>query len=101
MAKLEESRVPTEEITRERFQEWAALLEPNHATPAFLIGIGHDETTGEIHVCYPEETSWMRISFAFYLLSWTAWGGLIPSSRWPWLFLLRDRHLVKPGHRAG
>lgn len=49
--------VQTERITRERLDEWAQTLAEHHATPILLVAIGHDETTGQLHVCVPEDVS--------------------------------------------
>ena len=38
--------VPTAEITQERLQRWAKLLEESDATPALLLGIGHNRFSG-------------------------------------------------------
>jgi hypothetical protein len=44
-------RVPTEEITASRLKDWAEDMNKHHAAPMCLIGCGHDEEVGEIHVC--------------------------------------------------
>jgi hypothetical protein len=47
--------VPTEAITRERLDRWAARMRDSHATPLILIGVGHDENIGQIVVCTLDE----------------------------------------------
>ena len=53
--------VPTERITHELFEEWASGLASVHATPALLLGIGHDERDGELHVLVPEDADVLKI----------------------------------------
>jgi hypothetical protein len=43
--------VPTEKITDERLALWRGRLSQMHATPAVLIGIGHDHQSGKLVVC--------------------------------------------------
>lgn len=47
-------RVPTEKITRERLRSWSNRLDQEHATPALLLGIGHDEKAGTIAIVTTE-----------------------------------------------
>lgn len=48
--------VDVRRITERRLIEWSETLIKFHCTPALLIGIGHDHTSGEIHICIPENT---------------------------------------------
>jgi len=47
--------VPVREIVDERLALWAKRLNENNATPAVLLGIGHDRTSGQIVVCTVED----------------------------------------------
>lgn len=49
--------VPTEQITKERFERWAKRLSESHATPALLVGIGHDQVKGQVVICTLEDFS--------------------------------------------
>lgn len=42
-------------ITDSRLTGWADLLAREHATPALLVGIGHDHKSGDVVVCVCEE----------------------------------------------
>ena len=42
-------------INAERLSSWANILLQHHATPAVLIGIGHDDRSGEIRIITCEE----------------------------------------------
>jgi hypothetical protein len=53
-------RVPTEAITAERLTGWAKALAEFHATPALLLGIGHDEHRGQLVVCVPDDDRFNR-----------------------------------------
>jgi len=46
--------VPTDEITRERLERWSQKLEKEHATPMCLVGVGHDQKSGQLVVCLPD-----------------------------------------------
>jgi len=43
-----------DKINRERLEVWRAGLTQAHATPAILIGVGHDHEAGQVHLCIPE-----------------------------------------------
>lgn len=45
------------EICQERMGKWTEVLVKEHCTPAILIGIGHDQVSGEIHMIIPENWS--------------------------------------------
>jgi len=47
--------VPTDSITKERLEKWAARLKEAHATPVFLLGVGHDHNLGRPVLCTLEE----------------------------------------------
>lgn len=49
--------VETERITRKRLDEWATDLEKHHGTPVLMIGVGHDHTSGEVHIYVPKNSS--------------------------------------------
>ena len=53
--------VDTERITRERLEEWRRVLQRAHATPALLLGVGHDEHDGEVHVLVPKDLDVLMI----------------------------------------
>ncbi len=42
------------EICTERLSSWAVDLALDHATPALLVGIGHDQNSGDVHLCMCE-----------------------------------------------
>ncbi len=42
-------------ITKERLDRWAKRLDENHSTPLLLLGVGHAERSGELHVLIPED----------------------------------------------
>jgi hypothetical protein len=50
-------RVETERISAERLESWKGLLSTDHATPAILLGIGHDENSGALIVIHAENIS--------------------------------------------
>lgn len=52
---MPKERVPTEAITRARLASWERRLAEEHATPAVLVGIGHDEAAGTVVVVAPED----------------------------------------------
>lgn len=71
----EGERVSTEEITQDRLKGWTEELAVVHATPFLLVAIGHDERSGEIHVCVPigandDETAAILISVIMKLKGW-------------------------------
>jgi len=41
-------------ITAERLAEWANTCNQQHATPAMMLAIGHDEHSGDLHLFAPE-----------------------------------------------
>lgn len=43
--------VNVKQITHERLWTWEQRLVQSHATPAFLLGIGHDHVSGQIVLC--------------------------------------------------
>ena len=47
--------VNVQAITIERLKEWGRDCMEDHATPALMLAIGHDEHQGEIHVYVPED----------------------------------------------
>jgi hypothetical protein len=49
------SRVPVEAITNERLAKWIKHLGNEHATPLLLVGIGHDEKSGQVVICAVDE----------------------------------------------
>ncbi|MGA2035902.1 MAG: hypothetical protein ABSG68_26945 [Thermoguttaceae bacterium] len=49
--------VPVETICAERLESWKQRLIENHSTPALLMGVGHDEHAGELHLVVCEELS--------------------------------------------
>jgi hypothetical protein len=46
-----------DEITAERMAGWRKKLAEEHATPALLLGIGHDRNSGALVVCTTEDLS--------------------------------------------
>lgn len=42
-------------ITRERLDRWAERLAGEHATPAVLVGVGHDHREGNLVLCVTED----------------------------------------------
>lgn len=44
-------------INRDRLSSWERKLTQSHATPALLLGIGHDHVSGQVHVCVCEGVS--------------------------------------------
>jgi hypothetical protein len=42
------------DVICDRFSRWAKRLQSSHATPLFLLGIGHDHVSGRPVVCIPE-----------------------------------------------
>ena len=46
--------VDVQGITIERLKDWGADCIRDHATPALLLAIGHDDHAGEIHVYIPD-----------------------------------------------
>jgi hypothetical protein len=47
--------VPVEAITKERLDRWAKRMKESHATPLLLIGVGHDQVSGQIVICTLDE----------------------------------------------
>lgn len=47
--------VNVSKITHERLGRWEKRLVSSHATPALLLGIGHDHVSGQIVLCVTEE----------------------------------------------
>jgi len=47
--------VDCEEITIERLETWGAVLAEHHGTPAILIGVGHDDVRGRLHMSTTED----------------------------------------------
>jgi hypothetical protein len=45
------------EICKIRLGQWTEVLVEKHCTPAILIGVGHDEASGAIHIVIPENWS--------------------------------------------
>ena len=43
------------EICTERLDSWTNHLVSEHATPAMLIGVGHDHKSGRLVVCTTED----------------------------------------------
>lgn len=48
------NREEIEAICRERLEGWQQHLVEEHATPIILVGMGHDERSGELVVCTTE-----------------------------------------------
>jgi hypothetical protein len=44
-------------ICQERLGSWQERLVESHATPAVLLGVGHDQHSGDIVICTVEEMS--------------------------------------------
>lgn len=44
-------------ITTERLVRWTEKLIAQHATPALLLGIGHDHNSGQLVLCCTEDIS--------------------------------------------
>lgn len=42
-------------VTTERLKRWGERLTEAHATPALLVGVGHDHAGGQLHVVIPED----------------------------------------------
>ena len=55
------------DICDERLSAWEELLVKNHATPALLVGLGHDATSGQIHLLTVDDITLeqMQIFLAF------------------------------------
>jgi hypothetical protein len=47
--------VDTKKITHERLGRWGKKLATSHATPALLLGIGHDHVSGQVVICVTED----------------------------------------------
>lgn len=47
--------VPTEQITKERLDSWKARMKESNATPVLLVGVGHDQTSGQLVICTVED----------------------------------------------
>jgi len=47
--------LPTEEITKERLYNWMQKMKQSNATPILLVGIGHEQTSGQIVICTLDE----------------------------------------------
>jgi len=47
--------VDVQAITIERLKDWGADCIRDHATPALLLAIGHDDRSGEVHVYVPDD----------------------------------------------
>lgn len=45
------------EICRQRLAGWTKKLVAEHATPVLLLGIGHDNHSGQIVICATEDTA--------------------------------------------
>lgn len=43
------------EVCEDRLVRWKARLCQEHATPMFLLGVGHDQKSGQIILCTVEE----------------------------------------------
>lgn len=63
--------VNVERIARERLRDWQRDCVRDHATPALLLAIGHDERSGEIHVYIPDDPfmannvrAWLQVAIA-------------------------------------
>jgi len=42
-----------DKINAERLTDWGIELAHSHSTAALMVGVGHDERSGELHVCVP------------------------------------------------
>jgi hypothetical protein len=49
--------IPVDFINAHRLREWQHVLSENNATPLLLIGVGHDERSGEFHLLVPDGVS--------------------------------------------
>jgi hypothetical protein len=47
--------VNVKKITHERLGRWEKKMVLSHATPALLIGVGHDHVNGQIVICVTED----------------------------------------------
>lgn len=45
------------EICQTRLDQWTEVLINAHSTPALLLGVGHDQVSGEIQLIIPEDCS--------------------------------------------
>lgn len=50
-------KVDVKKITGARLSRWGNKLISEHATPALLLGIGHDHVSGRIILCVTEDRS--------------------------------------------
>lgn len=64
------ARVPTEEITAQRFEGWAKRLSEAHATPLMVVGVRHDEHVGGRIVISVEDVPDADLAL---LLRWAAY----------------------------
>jgi hypothetical protein len=48
-------RVDTDSITAERLAGWRKRLAEQHSTPLVLVGIGHEERSGQVVVLAPND----------------------------------------------
>jgi len=55
-----------EKINRECLARWAQQLADGHSTPLLVIGIGHDERAGELHVVTLENAEFDNRTLAAY-----------------------------------
>ncbi len=60
-------RQTIEDIIADRLGGWALHLVDHHATPALLIGIGHDHMSGDLQLCVTENTPMVVVR------AWLAW----------------------------
>ncbi len=60
-------RQAIEAINADRLGGWALHLIDHHATPALLIGIGHDHMSGDLQLCVTEATPMAVVR------GWLAW----------------------------
>lgn len=44
------------QINTDRLAGWHATLVDKHATPALVLGVGHDHASGTLHLCMTEDT---------------------------------------------
>ena len=51
------SRVDIKGICKERLKSWKVILVENESTPFALVSIGHNQFSGQIHVCICDEIS--------------------------------------------
>jgi len=42
-------------LCRERMANWMEYLASKHATPAVIVGVGHDHVSGVLFVCCPQD----------------------------------------------